>query len=205
MRWERFFEDLEDQLAAEWEAERAALDSEAERVRVARLELRSRLVALAAAPAPSVSLEMSDGSAIDATIDAVGADWMAVRARVTGSEAQGAIVVLPLRALRSLGAAHGEVLRSARPSPPEGRLAQRITFGFALRDLARRRVPVVVGVVSGRALTGTLDRVGADHLDLAVHDAGSPRRASEVTGYRVIAFEAVAWVRVDASSGVVEP
>ncbi|MGW9114803.1 hypothetical protein [Microbacterium sp. NPDC055683] len=205
MRWERFFEDLEDQLAAEWEAERAALDSEAERVRVARLELRSRLVALAAAPAQAVSLEVSDGSAIDATIDAVGADWMAVRTRATGREAAGAIVVLPLRALRSLGAAHGEVLRSARPTPHEGRLAQRVTFGFALRDLARRRVPVVVGIVSGRSLTGTLDRVGADHLDLAVHDAGSPRRASEVTGYRVISFEAVSWVRVDASSGVVEP
>ena len=32
MRWDRFFEDLEDQLDSEWEAERAALDTESERL-----------------------------------------------------------------------------------------------------------------------------------------------------------------------------
>ena len=34
VRWDRFFEDLEDQLDSEWEAERAALDTEAERLRL---------------------------------------------------------------------------------------------------------------------------------------------------------------------------
>nr|MDQ2699570.1 hypothetical protein [Actinomycetota bacterium] len=47
MRWDRFFEDLEDQLSSEWEAERAALDTEAERLRLSRVTLRDRLVALA--------------------------------------------------------------------------------------------------------------------------------------------------------------
>ena len=47
MRWDRFFEDLEDQLDSEWEAERAALDTEAERLRLSRVALRERLVALA--------------------------------------------------------------------------------------------------------------------------------------------------------------
>ncbi len=47
MRWERFFDDLEDQLASEWEAERAALDSEAERLRLAHVALRERIAALA--------------------------------------------------------------------------------------------------------------------------------------------------------------
>ena len=39
MRWDRFFDDLEGQLASEWEAERAVLDSESERLRVARMTL----------------------------------------------------------------------------------------------------------------------------------------------------------------------
>ena len=33
MRWDRLFDDLEAQASAEWEAERAALASESERVR----------------------------------------------------------------------------------------------------------------------------------------------------------------------------
>lgn len=47
MRWERFFEDLEHQLDSEFEAERAALDTEAERLRLSRLRLRERLALLA--------------------------------------------------------------------------------------------------------------------------------------------------------------
>ena len=43
MRWDRFFDDLEGQLASEWEAERAALDTEAERLRLSRVALRERL------------------------------------------------------------------------------------------------------------------------------------------------------------------
>ena len=38
MRWDRFFEDLEDQLDSEWEAERAALDTEAEKTLYERLK-----------------------------------------------------------------------------------------------------------------------------------------------------------------------
>ncbi|MFT4234981.1 MAG: hypothetical protein QM607_08300, partial [Microbacterium sp.] len=193
VRWNRFFEDLEDQLAAEWEAERAALDSEAERVRVARLTLRERLVSLAAGDGASVVVELADGSTLDAAAGDVGADWMSLR---TGA---GDVVLVPLAAIRSIAAAHEQLLRSARPVGAESRLAQRVTFGFALRDLARRRVSITLGLSSGRALTGTIDRVGADHLDLAQHDLSSPRRSSEVTAFRILHFEAVCWVRVDAS------
>ena len=52
MRWDRFFDDLEDQLASEWEAERAVLDTEAERLRLSRVTLRERLRGL---PASAVS------------------------------------------------------------------------------------------------------------------------------------------------------
>jgi hypothetical protein len=46
VRWDRFFDDLEDQLASEWEAERAALDTEAERLRLSRVALTERLTLL---------------------------------------------------------------------------------------------------------------------------------------------------------------
>ncbi|MGK9219130.1 MULTISPECIES: hypothetical protein [unclassified Microbacterium] len=204
MRWDRFFEDLEDQLAAEWEAERAALDSEAERLRVSRLALRERLVAFAQSAASPLSIELRDGSSLEASVTSVGADWMAVRPLRAHGAAESAVLV-PLPAIRSIGAAQGELLRSARPTEPESRLAQRVTFGFALRDLARRRAAMAIGVVSGRALSGTIDRVGADHLDLALHDPDSPRRSAAVTAFRIVSFEAVAWVRVAAAVGVVAP
>ncbi|WP_188754946.1 hypothetical protein [Microbacterium album] len=196
MRWERFFEDLEDQLAAEWEAERAALESEAERLRLARVELRARLVALAHGAEAPVTLELSDGECAEARVTAVGADWLAA------AEADGRrLLIVPLRAIACAHAAHGDLLRSARPIEERDRLAERVTLALALRDLARRRVGVAIGT-DARILTGTIDRVGADHLDLALHEPGAPRRAAEVRGYRMLPLAAVAWVRIDAAAGV---
>lgn len=195
MRWDSFFQDLEDQLAAEWAAERAALDSEAERVRIARLELRQRVGALRAAEG-RIRLELIDESSHEAEIDAVGADWIAARVGELG------ILMAPLAAIASIAVHERDLLRSARgEGTGADRLAERITFGFALRDLARRRVPVTIGVASGRVLTGTLDRVAHDHADVALHEPGTPRRAGEVSGFRMVPLASIAWARVDAHAG----
>src|SRR5690606_29746591 len=78
MRWDRFFEDLEDQLDSEWEAERAALDSEAERLRLSRVTLRERVAALCGEAAGEVSLEVTGSTALSGRIGAVGKDWVAL-------------------------------------------------------------------------------------------------------------------------------
>lgn len=192
MRWDRFFEDLEGQLSSEWEAERAALDSEAERLRLSRVELRARLVSLRGV---ALAFDLVDGSAFDARITAVGADWFAAE---PGSRETVQLLV-PLAAVCTIGAEHGDVLRSARPDGSGSRLAERVTFGFALRDLARRRIALTLQLRSGRQLTGTIDRVGADHLDLALHDLGATRRATEVGGYRLVPLATVAWVRIEST------
>jgi hypothetical protein len=44
-------------------------------------------------------------------------------------------------------------------------------------------------------LGGTLDRVGADYVELAEHPADAPRRAEAVQGVRAIVIGAVAVVR----------
>src|SRR5688572_14976600 len=116
MRWDRFFEDLEDQLASEWEAERAALDTEAERLRLSRMELRSRLSALVGArsadDAVPPALELADGTTLSGRIQALGADWLAA---VPADGARWGMTIVPLAALRAIGLAYGELLRSARP------------------------------------------------------------------------------------------
>ena len=72
-----------------------------------------------------------------------------------------------------------------------------MNLGFVMRDLVRRRVAVDVHLSQWRMLAGTIDRAGADHLDIALHEPGTPRRAGEVTGHRIVPFAAVAWIRLD--------
>ena len=112
-------------------------------------------------------------------------------------------MVAPFTSIASISLPHEELLRSARPAPPRSALADRMTFGFVLRDLVRRRAGVAVHLAVGRLLTGTIDRAGVDHLDLALHEPGAPRRADAVSGHRMVPFGAVAWIRVDGSSPIV--
>jgi len=195
MRWDRFFEDIEDQLESEWEAERAALDSEAERLRLSKLSLHERFAALVGADASAV-VELVDGTVLGAPVTALGADWLLVSPWQTRAGA----ALVPLASVTAVRMPHAEILRTARPGDAavKSPVSRRATFGFAVRDLVRRRVGVTVHVSSGRVFAGTIDRAGADHLDLALHDTGSPRRRAEVTAYRIIPFSSIAWIGVDA-------
>ncbi|MDZ8201618.1 hypothetical protein RZO50_08820 [Microbacterium sp. SSW1-59] len=193
MRWDRFFDDLEDQLASEWEAERAALDTEAERLRLSRVGLRVRLRSLAVQDA-RIALELADGIRLRATLGGVGADWVSA-VPVDGVGA----ALIPIEAIVEVAAPQADLLRSAQPAEAESPLAARRTFGFAVRDLVRRRVRVAVHLVSGRMLHGTIDRAGADHLDLALHDVGAARRNREVSGYRLVPYRSIVRVQVDAA------
>lgn len=195
VQWDRFFEDLEDQLDSEWEAERAALDTEAERLRLARLSLRDRLFAHLGDHAEGVpSIEIVDGTVLTGRVTAVGSDWLALVGDTRRSDG----VVVPLTAIAAIGMVQSDLLRSARGDRPASRLAERMTFGFVLRDLVRKRTPVTVSLAGGRTLSGTIDRAGEDHLDLALHEVGSPRRGELVTGFRMIAYPAVLSLRLDA-------
>lgn len=203
MRWERLFEDLEGQLAAEWESERAALDSEGERLRLSRVRLHDRLVALAGGGVREpVGLALAEGSVVRGTVEAVGADFAALRLDsgdgVRESYA-GGLALVRTGALASITTAEATLMRSARAEAQltRGGLSERLTLGFVLRDLARRRIPVRVHTLGATAEYGTIDRVGVDHLDLAVHDAGVARRTGDVRAYRLLPFAAVAWFMLE--------
>jgi hypothetical protein len=199
VRWDQFFDDLEGQLASEWEAERAALDTEAERLRLSRVSLRERLTALVDSEKNSAppSFEVVDGTVLAAGVTGVGADWVALEGGRSGA------LVVPFASIAAIGMPHPDVLRSARPVTARSALADRMTLGFVVRDLVRRRVGVAVHLAHGRVLSGTIDRAGADHLDIALHEPGAPRRAAAVTGHRIVPFPAVAWIRLDAGSPLV--
>lgn len=191
MRWERFFEDLQGQFDAEWEAERAVLDTEAERLRLSRVTLRERLLVLAHTDdtqRPELTVDLLSADTLTGVLTAVGADWM-------GLDAQRRSVLVPVATVTGVGVGEGDLLRAARPHPaPRVGVSERMGIGFVLRDLARRRVPVAMQV-GARTVSGTIDRAGADHLDLALHDIDEPRRAASVRGYRLVPFTALSWVR----------
>jgi hypothetical protein len=196
VHWDRLFEDLEGQLASEWESERAALDAESERLRISRLELRSRLRVLCVSAAPA-TLDLPGGKRVRARLNALGSDWIAATiAQAEESTSRRSSLIVPLHAVRGLTIDHGLLLSSldeADDAAPV--LRERMSLGFVLRDLARRRVPVRVVSVDDSDLHGTIDRAGADHLDLALHDPGEARTASAVHSFRIIPFAAVTSVQ----------
>lgn len=194
MDWDGLFDDLEDQLASGWEAERAALNAESERLRIARLPLRSRLATLARSQEP-VTVALADDTSLTGHIADVGADWTAL------ATAEGrTLVLLPEHAVVAWGMPHGALLATTSAEENLPAVRSRMTFGFVLRNLARRRARVIVRTRDSKLLAGTIDRAGADHLDLALHDPSEPRRAQSVRGFRLIPFSGVLSIAAAASA-----
>ncbi|MEY2847936.1 MAG: hypothetical protein RI885_601 [Actinomycetota bacterium] len=199
MRWDNLFDDLEGQLEQELTAEEVDLRAEEERLRLGRLSLRDRLVAVHAREprhsSYSLKVQLADGSHLDIGPRAIGKDWLS--GDLAGEHGRAAQCVLPLSAIASLVLTREQVTRTLDgPLDDANRsLSTRLTLSFVLRDLCRRRSSVELRLRSG-ILFGTIDRVGRDHLDLAEHEAGSARRESVVTRYRVIPFDQVLLVRL---------
>lgn len=190
MHWDSLFSDLEDQLSAEWESERAALDAEAERLRISRVALRTRLCVLAAAHA-EVTVHCAGSAPVTVQLRDVGADWF------SGDPGRHGMMLVPLGAPLALRVDQPALLHSVEATAPSEGLRGRMTLGFVLRDLARRRVPVTLCDSGGGRVTGTIDRAGADHLDLAVHDADEPRRRGAVQGFRIVPFAALSSITLE--------
>jgi hypothetical protein len=181
-RWHRLFADLEAEAEA---AERASLRAEvAERARIeaGRLRFTGRL---RAAVGHSLRCDLLGAGSVAGTLREVGPDWLLL------AEPAGAEVVVPLDAV---GAVTGLGPYSAPPGT-EGAVGARLDLRYALRRLARERAPVTVVLADGTALAGTLDRVGADFLELAEHAVGEARRLRAVRQMRVIPLRALGLLR----------
>jgi hypothetical protein len=80
------------------------------------------------------------------------------------------------------------------PLQPAPAAARRFHLALALRELARRREPVRIELLDGNTVTGTIEAVGSDHLELAEHEVGEARREAAVRARRFAAFTAIAFV-----------
>ena len=182
MRWDGLFADLEAQLEAAAAAELADEVSERTRREVALLGMVDRLRPMAGHPL--VVTVPGHGALRGRLVDA-GSDWLLME------EPAKRELLVPLSAVLGVG---GLGARTTSPGS-EGQVAGRLDLRWALRGLARARTGMAVGLVDGSLVTGTLDRVGADHLDLAEHGLGEARRAASVRQVRMVPLAAVAVIR----------
>jgi hypothetical protein len=188
MRWQNLFADLESQLEREILAEEVGIEAEEERVRLARLGLRDRLVAL---PGACLTLHLVDGQRLTVRPTLVGRDWLC--GVVVGPVEHTCVVPFVSIDTVSVAGEQGRASVTADVSA-EHPLADRMGLQVVLRDLCRRRTYVRLELRGG-SVAGTIDRVGEDHCDVAVHEGGSPRRESAVQELRLVRFDALKTLR----------
>lgn len=199
MRWDKLFDDLESQLEQELSAEELDLEAEEERLRLGRLAVRDRLIALHDLREEyGIVVTLASGIRLAVHPVAFGRDWFSadmVADDGAPARARGQCI-LPLAAIAGIGLAPAQVAASLVPhSRDHPSLSSRLGLPFVLRDLCRRRHPLDVVLAHGE-LHGTLDRVGRDHLDLAIHDRGVARREPAVRELRLIPLAAVQLLRL---------
>jgi hypothetical protein len=184
MRWDQLFADLEAQADAVALAERGAEADERARIELARVELVDRL---APAVGTVVRVRCPSGVLVGGTLTRVGAGWLLID---EPAQRQALVAVPAVVSVSGLG-------RLTAPAHSLGVVASRLGFAYALRAIARDRSGVRIDLVDGAALDGTVDRVGADFIELAIHAAGEARRRAEVREVLIVALGAVAVVRRD--------
>jgi hypothetical protein len=200
MRRDDLFDDLESQLEQELGAEDVDLHAEEERLRLGRLTLRDRLLAITrsgetgSASVEELRLALRDGQLLSVVVGSIGRDWLLGELR---GPRRGSCLV-PLGAIASVLPTAEQLARSvegADASEAPVLLSARLGLSFVLRDLCRRRAALELSIASGERMHGTIDRVGRDHLDLAEHEAGVARRAAAVTRIRILPIEQLVLVR----------
>jgi hypothetical protein len=179
MRWQELFADLEAQARSLDQADESEL-SDRIRGELAQVTLMNRLRAQVS---HRVTVSIQGVGDVTGRLQRTGADWILLQAPDE--------VIVPLAAVMAL-----------RDLPPEavspqssGVVASALRLTSVLRAAARDRSAVVLTRLDGRSLTGTPDRVGADFVDLALHDPAEPPRRAEVRSRATVSLAAIACVR----------
>jgi hypothetical protein len=182
VRWAAMFGDLEGQLDA---AARRELEDEVDdrrRRELARIRLVDRLAAAVDQP---LVVTVAGSGAVTGRLSAVGADFLLLE----DTNRREALVpvgsVLSVTGLPRLAA------------DPDRKLTvqARLGLAYALRAVARDRSPVVIALTDGRIVTGTVERVAADHLDLTEHGPDETPRPASDSPSRVVTFAGIGMVR----------
>lgn len=184
MRWEQLFNDLDARFGELADAEMMAELADRQRVAAGAISVVERVSGAVGRP---IRIRTTAGVTISGTLRQVGPDWLLLQ------EAPGREVVLALRAatiIEGLSAATGPAIKG---------IELRLNLRYALRGMARDRAPIALVVCGGAGphteVTGTIDRLGADFLELALHAPWEPRRAASVRSIVLVPLSAIVLVR----------
>jgi hypothetical protein len=180
VRWSRLFADLDAQVEAAERADRAAETAELRRLELSRVVFRDRL---AGAVGNAVTLSVSGADALKGSLTQVGSDWLLLDSPGAGETLVAIAAVMSVTGL------------PAASAPAADGVDRELGLASVLRRLARDRAAVTVVARSGATLTGTIDRVGLDFVDLAEHEPDQPRRTVDVRRVRTVALASLALVR----------
>ncbi|MEP6648740.1 MAG: hypothetical protein ABJA74_02350 [Lapillicoccus sp.] len=195
MRWERLFDDLEAQLRSDEARELAAEVADRTRRERALVGLHERFAA--AVDRTVVEIRVAGVGLLRGLVTGSGPDWVLLDHRAehplsvvpsTGGDRRvDRPVLIATSAIRTVTGLGG--------AEQTGAVAKGFGLGSALRAVSRDRAVVDVVDVEGTVLTGTIDSVGQDYVEVAEHSADLPRRAENVLGVRAIPFSGMAMVR----------
>ena len=188
MRWDRLFADLDVRFEELADAELLAEMAERTRAAAGAIRLTARLAGAVDRP---LRVSTTAGATLGGVLERVGPDWVLL------GEAPGREVVISLAQVTTI-----EGLTAGTGSAPTG-IGLRLDLRHVLRGVVRDRAPVAVLVpgssagspTAGTEITGTLDRVGADFVELAVHAPWEPRRAADVRTVLALPLATVVAVR----------
>lgn len=174
MRWDRLFEDLEGQLRQESLAQRDADVVERIRAERSRIKLGDRLQHHRG----PIHLVLQRGRLIVGDLIDAGAGWVIVQ---DGARGPTLVPVGAIVEIEGLGWGTSDGVS----------VSARLGVGHPLRALARDRAVVEIEDVIGRSLVGTIDAVGADAFQVALHPRDEPRREANVHAHPTIPFSAI--------------
>ena len=175
VRWTRLFADLESRLDAEHDAELAAEVAERTRIEVGQVALADRL---RAAIGRRIVITTVAGTPYRAQVEAIGSDWLVV---IDDRQDERLIALSSLAAVGQL-----PVAVAAPYDEAQRQIASRLDLRHALRGIARDRAQVRITTIGAVMLSGTIDRVGADFIDLAEHHLDESRRIGKVTSVQTV-------------------
>jgi hypothetical protein len=187
VRWDELFADLAGQGDADEAAQLATEVSDRGRWEAGQVSLADRVRGWPARR--SVSVGLPAGDCAQGPLLAVGLDWLAV-----GDGREECVVPLPaVRWLRTDGPE--QVSARAGSGRGSGPSVHRLRVAYVARSLVRDRAYVRIRLIEGETVSGTIDRAGPDHLELAQHPADLPRRTSAVQATWLLPYAAIASIR----------
>lgn len=182
MRWERLFDDLSALAEAEDRAEFDAEVAERGRAEHGSVTWADRVRAAEGHP---LAVTVLGAGTVTGRLLRVGSGWV-----LLGGPGQPQVLIsdAAVLAVAGLGVATAAAV-------DRGRVYAAVDLRKMLRATAAERTTVRLTLVDGSDLTGTLDRVGSDFVELAEHAAGEVRRVGAVRSVRMLALAGIACVR----------